>query len=310
MFFSKKFIKILSILFLLSFFLLVLIQPKECRVYASYGLMLWFDKMIPTLYPFMVLSQIMLQSGIAFYLSNILYFFIGRIYSISVYALFVIIMGFLSGFPMGAILISSLLQKKYISKEEGEYLLAFCNNLGPVFVIGFVYPLCPILSIQQILFVVYGIPLIFGLFLRYTKYRHLQFHTPNACKHTCNFSFINILENVLNPCLISIARLGGLMILFNSFQVYFSNNLYQINGKVHAILSLLLEITGGIEIASSFPELFPFVYVLLPFGGLCCLAQTSIIMKKHDFSIALYLLNKGIQCIASALFLLFFYSIS
>jgi len=303
-FFSQKFIKILSIFFLLSFFVLLLTHPKECSTFASGGLLLWFEKMIPTLYPFMLLSQILLQTRIANFISYSLYPILGKIYSISLYGVFILIMGFLSGFPMGAILVSSLLKEKQISEKEAEFLLSFCNNLGPVFVLGILYQSCTLFSLPKTIFIIYGVPLLFGLILRYTVYKKESFPSFQNCPGAINYSLLHILEKKLNPCLLSIARLGGLMILFHTFQIYMVNRFYEVSITANAIFTLILEITGGIDKISKLPTLYPIVYCFLPMGGLCCLAQTAIIMKDHHFSMGLHILYKSIQCILATFFVL------
>jgi hypothetical protein len=47
-----------------------------------------------------------------------------------------IIIGTISGYPVGAKVVCSLVRDNKISKEEAERLLAFCNNSGPLFILG------------------------------------------------------------------------------------------------------------------------------------------------------------------------------
>jgi sporulation integral membrane protein YlbJ len=47
-----------------------------------------------------------------------------------------IIIGTISGYPVGAKVVCSLVRENKISKEEAERLLAFCNNSGPLFILG------------------------------------------------------------------------------------------------------------------------------------------------------------------------------
>lgn len=47
-----------------------------------------------------------------------------------------IIMGIISGYPTGAKIVVNFREKNICSKEEGERLLAFTNNSGPLFILG------------------------------------------------------------------------------------------------------------------------------------------------------------------------------
>lgn len=95
----------------------------------------------------------------------------GRIYRLSAPGIYVILMGFLCGFPMGARTASDFRDRQEISSEEGQYLLAFCNNLGPVYFLGFVLPLLHRKLLFPYVFGMYGVPLLYGIFLRYSVYK-------------------------------------------------------------------------------------------------------------------------------------------
>ena len=96
-----------------------------------------------------------------------------RIYGTSRNGSYTIIMGFLCGFPMGAKTVDDLYARGMVTKREAEYLLAFCNNIGPVYFCSFVLPLLNRQAVLPYLFGMYGIPLLYGLVLRCTRYRDL-----------------------------------------------------------------------------------------------------------------------------------------
>jgi hypothetical protein len=79
---------------------------------------------------------------------------------------------------MGARVCAESLQHQKITLKEARLLLAFCNNIGPVYVTGYVLTLFPARSATAMLLGMYGIPLLYGLLLRYTKYRNIS-NDPN-----------------------------------------------------------------------------------------------------------------------------------
>lgn len=56
----------------------------------------------------------------------------------SYYGTFAVLTGFLCGYPMGAKTTSDLLNVNKISRSEASYLLSFCNNTSPAFILSYV----------------------------------------------------------------------------------------------------------------------------------------------------------------------------
>ena len=55
---------------------------------------------------------------------------------------YVFLLGLLTGYPMGAKLTADLYYAGKISRQEAEYLLTFCNNPSPAFLITYVGHIC------------------------------------------------------------------------------------------------------------------------------------------------------------------------
>ena len=163
--------KIVLSLFCLIFLICILTHSQTGFFYASLGLSVWFEKMIPTLFPFMILSEWMIRLHITEDFSELLYYILRPLYHISKSLCFVITFGFLCGFPMGAKTTASLYQKGELTKEEASYLLAFTNNIGPVYFISYILPCLGISRPVPYIIGMYGIPLLYGLILRYTYFQ-------------------------------------------------------------------------------------------------------------------------------------------
>lgn len=282
--------------------------------YASLGLELWFTKMIPTLLPFMILSGIMVRMHLTEKLAMLLYPLIGPVYRIRKNVCYCIMMGFLCGFPMGAKVVAELYEKKLLTGREAEYLLAFCNNIGPVYFCGFVLPLLKRRLVLPYLFGMYGIPMLYGLLLRYTFYRDLRKETNTTSKNKTNPEICccwnksiseGRLEQLLqetNASVISAVQsmlsLGGYMILFNLLNII----PHILLGHPFTILSPLLEISGGlIQLGASLPL---YSLLVLSFGGFSCIAQTYSCISQTDLSIYDYILHKIILTLANGGFYL------
>ena len=140
------------------------------------------------------------------------------------------------------------------------------------------------------LFGMYGLPLLYGLSLRYTVFRNQLPAKYGSCAKEATPSFLQAVDDSVFSSLNGIARLGGYMIFFNLLfilpkvlctRIFFQNLLY-----------CLLEITGGIGLIQNHAPLL--VLCILPFGGLSCLAQTYSMIKTTDLSLSEYIMHKMI----------------
>ncbi len=312
----------LPLLTSILFIFLLLTDPVTSSTLVLSGLTTWCSKMIPSLFPFMVLSGILLRTGLSFRLSKLLYPVLGTLFRLSPNCIYIIFMGFLCGFPMGANVIAESLSLNKISKREAGLLLSFCNNIGPVYFISFASALCPYYPLWITLSIMYLVPLCYGLVLRYTRYRDIPiykniFHiatktrknTPNnfTYHHTNHVyktlpaaSLGNALQESLQKAITSILYLGGYMVIFNVLQLPFYNTYYQFPAPYIHVLKGLLEISSGITALQPYPELYGIVYsLLLPFCGLCCLYQTYAMIKDTPLSLLSYLKHKLAQTLCT-----------
>ena len=164
--------KIFGICFFVLMTGCILTHSSLSLAYAALGLNLWYEKMVPVLLPFMILSGTLIRMGMTDSLIRPVRPLFGRIFRLPGPGIYVILVGFLCGFPMGARTIADLRNRQELSSEEGQYLLAFCNNLGPVYFLGFVLPLLHRKLLFPYVFGMYGVPLLYGIFLRYSVYKN------------------------------------------------------------------------------------------------------------------------------------------
>jgi hypothetical protein len=164
----------------------------------------------------------------------------------------------------------------------------------------------------------YGIPLIYGLSLKYIFYRGLPYISPSfytrgktlSCykeKKTEDFSITGILyqtDESIGAALKNITALGGYMIIFNLLNII----PHVILNAPPTILAPLFEISGGLSLLGDKMPLYSLL--LLPFGGLCCIAQTYTCIRDTDLSISEYTLHKIILTALTAVYYALWYIIS
>lgn len=122
----------------IALFVLMLLFPQPVFKGASSGLLLWFNVILPTLLPFMIVSNLLIGTPAIDAISKVFGPFLCRLFGVTRYGSFAIIAGFLCGYPMGGKVTADLVRKKYITWQEGQYLLSFTNNISPMFIISYV----------------------------------------------------------------------------------------------------------------------------------------------------------------------------
>lgn len=301
---------IFTLLFVYLIYLL-LRYPVQALDYAKTGLFLWFERMIPTLLPFMILSGIMVRMNLTERFASFFHPLFHRLFGISANGSYVLFMGMLCGFPMGARVIGELLGSGKMSEEEGSYLLSFCNNIGPIYFISFVMVTLSISGNRMPFLIMYGLPLIYGFILRrfttfvsgLSKSKHFQRELSAAEIHTSasiNHSSVSLPEathGAIISGLKSIAALGGYMVFFNMLNIMFLP-LTSLPDSFLSLCSCLLEITSGINRAGK--NGFYMILILLPFGGLSCLAQTYSMIRHTNLSLSKYTFHKIMQTALTA----------
>lgn len=300
---------LLSIILIVFLIINMLLYARDSVYYASIGLKIWFDKMVPTLFPFMVLSGLLIRNGYSEKIARLTYPLLGKIFKISYNGIYTIIMGFFCGFPMGASIIADNIMLGKISKEEGNYLLSFTNNIGPVFFLSFICINCPYLPIIPSFLIMYLVPFVYGIVLRYTKYRNIENREKNFPSKTggVQTSFLEAFDESIQNAIDNITKLGGYMVFFNLLNLIPAIRYFNLSSSTKNLLGCLLEISGGVISLKETTALYPFLYIILPVGGLSCIAQTYSIIRIYQLRLCEYLLHKINQCIITAIIYIFVY---
>ncbi|MGX8692937.1 MAG: nucleoside recognition domain-containing protein [Clostridia bacterium] len=102
---------------------------------ARTALRLCAETILPSLFPFFVLSILLSRLGVPRKLGRRLAP-LARLFGVSGAGLTALPVGLLGGYPMGAACVAELLARREINRDEAERLLLFVNNSGPAFLVG------------------------------------------------------------------------------------------------------------------------------------------------------------------------------
>lgn len=333
---KTHFITAIRLIFMAALAFSILSAPAKACTYAALALQLWFEKMIPSLFPFMILSGLIVRLDLGRLISVPVYPLLGPLYRMNKTMCTTLLMGFFFGFPLGAKTVAEAYDLGQLSRSQAQFLLAFCNNIGPVYLLSFALPLLGLSGGENsalrlaVILIFFGLPLLYGLILRHSVYRRFSFRAedlsassaaaqqkvtpPHMQDPPANSSFIAALDaSVISACA-AITRLGGYMIFFivcnlivkQSAAASHTFAVKILIEKFSVLLAPFLEITSGLALAKeALPTALSITF--LTFGGLSCFAQTYTCIRDTDLSFGNYCFHKLLQSvIAFCLYALLF----
>ena len=217
----------------------------------------------------------------------------------------------MSGLPIGAKTIADYVEKGWISKQEGQYLLPLCNNSGPFFILSYIA--LNELGIPEkkyaLLCIIYAAPVITAFFSYLLFYRRKSFHLSNTpSEQFTKFSY-ELLDNCIMTGFEVLTKVGGYLILFSILAEILPAFL-PFSALYNALLTGTLEITIGIHKLAALPLPFhkktALIAAITTFGGLSGLAQTKSATSQSGLILFPYLITKtAAGCLAFFLTYLF-----
>lgn len=131
----KIFRPLLTLALILAVFLLSLLYSDRISHSVKSGLMLCANVIIPSVFPFMILSDL-LYRFLDFSSMKRFGSVFERVFRIDQAGLYPFFLGILCGFPLGVKCVCDLYRDGVLSKNEAERLIGFCNNTGPAFLVA------------------------------------------------------------------------------------------------------------------------------------------------------------------------------
>ena len=293
------------------FLLLILLFPTQARNGASNGLLLWFNILLPTLLPFMILSDLIRRLHIVDTLCNRISSRTGK----NLYFLYPLLLGLLTGLPLGAKLTAEAIRSGQFSRQKGQFLLTVCNNSSTMFLMGYVAEVQlqrPELIVPFLLFVPLSSLLAALLQTALSTFfvalsGTLQHHdtvTAHSLSYTVTASpsFIASVSSSIMDSFTVITQVGGFVILFSVLAEF----VLLIDSPLTLPLVASLEITTGVRAvcASSLSENAKTILsaAAVSFTGLSGIAQTACVLSETGLSLMRYIISRLFSAAFCAMF--------
>lgn len=118
--------------------LALVLWPEQAMEAMRDGLRLCGNVILPSLFPFFVLSSLVVELGMSRYLGKLLEPVMAPLFRVNGNCAAALALGFVGGYPVGARTAIQIYERGQCSRTEAERMLAFCNNSGPAFILGVV----------------------------------------------------------------------------------------------------------------------------------------------------------------------------
>lgn len=289
-------LKNLLLFLLLALFAMALILfPSEASGAARQGLQLCLQTVLPSLFPFFVLSSLFIASGAADAFGRALEPVMRPLFYLSGAGASALALGLVGGYPVGARTVAGLYRAGNLSKAEAERLLSFCNNAGPGFVLG----ICggAVFGSARAGLYLYLIhvaaAVLTGIMLRRCSVMECASEHPRRAR-TRSKNLIAAFPAAVRDSFAAVWSVCGFVVLF---------------AVVLRFVTLLLPdrplLVGFIELTNAVMSLradgggFVLCALFLAWGGLSVHAQTLSVLDETDLSARLYFLGKATQAALS-----------
>jgi hypothetical protein len=277
--------------------MLLLILDSQTACYgASEGITLCIRSLIPSLFPFFVLS-ILLTGALSGQTIKCLKP-IGALCKLPAGSESVFAVCMLGGYPVGAQNISLLLQQGQLSHSAAMRLLGFCNNAGPSFIFGVLGSMFSSKIVPWLLWIVHLLSaFIVGMLLPVAE------NERTISPQTQQIDFTEALSRA-----VKLQALVCGWVIFVRVVLAFTEKWIFPYFPLHLqiVFSGLLELSNGCVRLSTLPSeglRFIIASALLSLGGICVTLQTASAAK--GISMRMYFPGKLLQCAISILFCVF-----
>ena len=312
----------------------LVVFSKTNLIAAKNGLILWANNVVPSLFPFFVITELLSSTNVVHHIGRLCDKIMRPLFNVPGECAFAFIMGLISGYPTGGKIVADLRSQGICTKDEGDRMLAFTNNSGPLFIIScvgislFGDTKTGILLLCTHILAGITVGILFGQLSTKVSKNTTPLSTKSVHKITYKepvtiSNLGKILGKSIQNAISTILMIGGFVVIFSVIISIFQHShlLDSFSQLLNPILKILgfnldfakpilagmIELTNGVNMVSSIAiknisQNVILCAFLLGFGGISILLQVFSLLSKTDLSINKYVIGKFLQGIFAAIY--------
>lgn len=270
--------------------LLLILDIKTATAGAQEGVTLCLTVLIPSLFPFFLLSMLIGNSLTGARISFMRP--VSKLCGIPDGGESLLLLGFAGGYPVGAKAVAQAYESGQLQRSDAHRLLGFCSNAGPAFIFGMTSMLFTSATVPWLLWLIHIISAILTGWLLPDK-------RTSSC--TLTKAVPLTIPQALDQSIRTMAGVCGWVILFRVILSFCQRWLFR-----YIPLDLQILLTGLLELSNGFTSLrsiltpgmrFLLCSIFLSFGGVCVGMQTVSVTQK--LGTGRYFQGKLLQCLFS-----------
>ena len=292
------------LLWLLLFAAGLLLCGREVSAAAVQSLSLCAQVLLPALFPFFVLSGWLAASGSAAVLAPLLQKPMGKLFHLPGACAPALLLGLVGGYPVGTNAAIQLYRAGQCSREDVLLLLRFCNNAGPAFLISALG--CGMLGDLRAGALLYGAQVLSALLIGalFRRKNRAVKSLGITAEDRAAFSLSTLLETV-RSAFAAFQNVCAFVLFFSVMErLLFQLPPLRQAGLPSALLSGLLEVTGGLSALTALPLprtlLLPCCALLAGFGGLSVTLQSASLLLEAGLPCRDHVIFKLLQGLLAA----------
>ena len=284
---------------------LLIFNPQKSMMYARKGLLLCSEIIIPSLFPFFVCSGLLVYSGFCEKMAHFAAPVMKPLFNINPTGAAAFVLGIVSGYPQGAVTAGQLYGGGYLSKSEAERLLAFCNNSGPLFILGTVGTAMyknPKIGILLYVSHILGAVTV-GIIFRF--YKKESYNAPVSSINTERKNISQIFSSSITDSLRSILNVCA-TVVFCSVISKLLLDMFRLDGIPGAAAASVLEFVSGLGKISNLD--ISECKKLVMSAGVCAFAGLSVHLQvmgtvsDKNLSLKPYFAGKALHAVFACLY--------
>ncbi|WP_308165740.1 sporulation integral membrane protein YlbJ [Clostridium algidicarnis] len=312
-------VNILMTIILTYFIINFILNPTLCIDASINGAKLFFTSLFPSLFPFIIITNILIAyDGVNIY-SRFLGPLVSRPLGLPKEASFALIISMLCGYPLGAKYSCELYDLGDINSSEFSKLISIASNSSPLFLIGSVGTsmLGNTRAGYLLLFSNYLSCVFMAIILKHKYKEPVSKLKVKTIKSSKNNNLGMVLKSSIENAIATTLNIGSYVVIFSVILDIIKNNVVFniVLNKIYIESSLqknalsgiilgLIEVTNGCYLLSkgniNYVLSLCLISFLCAFSGLAIIAQIhSFTHKYKEISIIKYVIRKVIQGIIS-----------
>jgi len=310
---KAKIQSVIIILLLISMLITFFIIPSSIMESVSFAISIWKDSLIPSLFPFFIVTDLLIQYGFIELIGELLKNIMNNFFHLPGEASFVLIGSLISGFPSSSKYIKELLESNKIDENEANYLLKFNHFSNPLFVIGTIGIM--LLNNKKVGLLILCIHILSNFVIaiiyrpKYNKYKKEKISIITAItkmykkRNSNNYSFSEILTNSIFKTIHTLLLLLGIITIFIILSTILKE-FFVLPPLSGAMLNGILEMTGGIKAISNINIPLnikaSIITFFISFGGLSIHMQVMSILSGFNIKYTSYFASRILHAIISS----------